>query len=137
MTSVNNAVLVNEQRKFPRINIQIPASIRLKDGINYQGNTHNISNNGAFVEYNGSANITEETHGILTLFVEGKTHSEEIKIKCILKPDRKGGIGVEFKTMSTNDFINFIDLLSSKTSDPEKYFTELKNSPGVNLVNKL
>ena len=137
MTSVTNAALINEQRKFPRFNIQIPASIRLKDGIHYQGNTNNISNNGAFIEYGDIANITKDTHCILTLFVEGKTYSEEIKIKCIFKPGRKGGIGLEFKTMSTNDFINFIYLLSSKTSDPDRYFTELKNNPGVNLVDEI
>ena len=137
MTPSSNAVLVNEQRQFPRFNIQIPASVRLKDGIHYQGNTNNISNNGAFVEYSGITDITNETHCILTLFVEGKTYSEEIKIKCIIKPARKGGIGLEFKTMSSNDFASFIDLLSSKLSDPEKYFTELKSNPGVELVDEI
>lgn len=137
MTSVTNAVLVNEQRKFPRFNIQIPASIRLKDGVHYQGNTNNISNNGAFIEYSDITNITKDTHCILTLFVEGKTYSEEIKIKCIFKPARQGGIGLEFKTMSANDFASFIDLLSSKTPDPDKYFTALKNSPGVDLVDEI
>jgi hypothetical protein len=137
MTSVTNAVFVNEQRQFPRFNIQIPASVRLKDGIHYQGNTNNISNNGAFIEYSGLIDATKETHCILTLFVEGKTHSEEIKIKCIVKPSRKGGIGLEFKTMSTNDFINFVDLLSSKIPDAEKYFTEQKNNFGVDLVDEI
>ena len=137
MTSSSNAVLVNEQRKYPRFNIQIPASVRLKDRIHYQGNTNNVSNNGAFVEYSGITDITSETHCILTLFVEGKTYSEEIKIKCIIKPARKGGIGLEFKTMSMSDFVNFIDLLSSNTPDPQKYFTELKNNPGVDLVDEI
>lgn len=134
MRSMNNAVLINEQRKHPRYHIQMPASIRLKDGIHYLGKTSNISNNGAFVEYNGSINVAEETHGILTLFVEGEVYSEEIKIKCVLKPARKDGIGLEFKSMSANDFINFIFLLSSKTPNPDKYFAELKNNPGVKLV---
>ena len=137
MTSSSNAVLVNEQRQYPRFDIQIPASIRLKDGIHYQGNTNNISNNGAFVEHSGITDIKSETHCILTLFVEGNTYSEEIKIKCIIKPAREGGIGLEFKTMSANDFVNFIDLLSSSTPDPEKYFTELKNNPGVDLVDEI
>ena len=136
MTSVTPAVFVNEQRNFPRYNIRIPASIRLKNGVHYKGNTDNISNNGAFVEYSGNTDITKETHGILTLFVEEKTRSEEIKIKCIIKPSRKGGIGVEFKTMSTNDFINFIDLLSSKTPDADEYYTELNNNPGVELIDE-
>ena len=137
MTSRSNAVLVNEQRQYPRFNIQIPASVRLKDGIHYQGNTNNISNNGAFVEYSGPTDIASETHCILTLFVEGKTFSEEIKIKCIIKPSRKGGLGLEFKTMSVNDFVNFIDLLSSNTPDPDKYYTEVKNNPGVDLVDEI
>ena len=137
MTPSSNAVLVNEQRQFPRFNIQIPASVRLKDGIHYQGNTNNISNNGAFVEYSGITDITNETHCILTLFVEGKTYSEEIKIKCVLKPARKEGIGLEFKAMSSNDFINFIFLLSNNTPDPDRYFTELKNNPGVHVVDEI
>jgi hypothetical protein len=137
MATITTTAFVNEQRKFPRYNIQIPASIRLKDGVQYQGKTNNISNNGAFMEYCGATNITKETHCVLTLFVEGKIRSEEIKIKCVLKPDRKGGIGLEFKTMSADDFINFISLLSSKTSDRDKYFTELKNNPGVDLVDEI
>ena len=136
MTSSSNAVLINEQRQYPRFNIQIPASVRLKDGIHFQGNTNNISNNGAFVTYSGIADITDETHCILTLFVERKTYSEEIKIKCLIKPAREGGIGLEFKTMSANDFVNFIDLLSSKVPDPEKYYAELQSKPGVELIDE-
>jgi hypothetical protein len=132
--TVTNAVFINEQRKFPRYNIELPASIRLKDGVHYLGKTNNISNNGAFLEYSGPSSITNESTGILTLFVEGKVYAEEIKIKCILKPAREGGIGLEFKAMSANDFINFIFLLSSNTPDPQGYFTELKNNPGVTLV---
>jgi len=134
MRSVKHTVLINEQRQYPRYQVQIPASIRLKNGIHYLGTTNNISNNGAFVEYNGGVEIGEETHAILTLYVEGEVYSEEIKIKCMLKPARNNGIGLEFKSMSPNDFINFIYLLSSKAPNPEKYFTELKSNPGVKLV---
>lgn len=137
MTSVTNTAFINEQRKFSRYDIQIPASLRLKDGIQYLGKTNNISNNGAFIEYSGATNITKETHGILTLFVDGEIYSEEIKIKCILKPARKEGIGLEFKAMSSNDFINFIFLLSNNTPDPDQYFTELKNNPGVHVVDEV
>ena len=137
MTSVTNAVLVNEQRKFPRYNIQIPASIRLKDGVHYLGKTKNISNNGAFVEYSGTTNITKETHCILTLFIEGKTYAEEIKIKCVFKPSRENGVGLEFKTMSAKDFVNFIFLLSSKTPDADSYLAELKSNPGVELLDEI
>jgi len=137
MRSTNRAILINEQRKYPRYPIQIPASIRLRNGIHYLGKTNNISNNGAFVEYNGGVDIGEETKAILTLFVDGKAYSEEIKIKCTLKPTRDNGIGVEFKSMSANDFINFIYLLSSQTPNPDKYFAELKNNPGFKLVEEI
>ena len=137
MTSVTNAVLINEQRKFPRYDIQVPASIRIKDGIYYQGKTNNISNNGCFFEYGSIANIKNETFCILTLYIEGKTCSDEIKIKCVFKPDRKNGVGLEFKAMSANDFIDFVFLLSRNTPDPDGYFTELKNNPGVKLVDEI
>lgn len=137
MAVVNNPDFINEQRKYSRYNIRIPASLRLKDGFYYLGKTSNISNNGAFIEYSGTTNITNETHGILTLYVEGENYSEEIKIKCILKPARQNGIGMEFKAMSANDFINFISLLSNNTPDPDKYFTELKSNPGVQVVDDI
>jgi hypothetical protein len=137
MTLMTHTALINEQRKFPRFDIQVPASIRLKEGIHYQGKTSNISNNGAFIQYSGITNITEETLCILTLYAEGETHTEEIKIKCVFKPRRQGGVGLEFKTMSADDFINFIYLLSSKLPDSDKYFAELKNNPGVKLVDEV
>ncbi|MGD8571977.1 MAG: PilZ domain-containing protein [Gammaproteobacteria bacterium] len=137
MTSVHHAAIINEQRKFPRFDIEIPASIRLKDRVYYQGKTNNISSNGAFIKYSADTKITGDTHCILTLYVEGKAWIDEIKIKCVSKPARDGGIGLEFKTMSADDFVNFVFLLTSEAPDADDLFAELRDNPGVELVNEI
>jgi len=136
MTTVSSKALITEQRKFPRYNIKLPASIRLKDGIQYQGKTNNISNNGAFFEFGDINQVTKDTPCILTLFIEGNIYPEELKIKCVVKPGRSGGVGLEFKSMSATSFVSFIFLLSSKAPNPDEYFKELKNNPGVKLVDE-
>lgn len=122
-----------DQRRHPRYDVQIPASIRLKDGKNYNGITNNISSNGAFFAYDNFGRIKKETHCTLTLFIEGKLYSEEITIDCVFKPHHKGGVGLEFKTMTTNDFINFIFMLSKKLPDPNKFISEISTDPGIEL----
>ena len=138
MTAANavpaNTTMINERREQPRFDIEIPASIRLKDGLRYDGKTSNISNGGAFFKFSDSSQLTKETHCILTLFLEGKTISEELKIKCVFKPSRKDGAGLEFKTITTNDYINFVFLLTKSHPKSEELFTVLKDNPGMQLV---
>lgn len=134
--AATNVSLINEQRKYPRYDIQLPASIRLKDGVRYEGKTGNISSNGALFNFGNTSDIDPDAHCILTLYNEKPNYSEEIKIKCLFKPHTDGGVGLEFQTMSTHDFINFVFLLSSKTPDPERIFEELKNNPGIQLLDE-
>lgn len=131
-----NAALINEQRKYPRYNIQLPATIRMKDGIRYEGKTGNISSNGALFEYGENAQIEQDAHCILTIYNEKADFPEEIKIKCVFKLHKEGGVGLQFKTMSTHDFINFVFLLSSKSPDPKKTLKELKDNPGIQLLHE-
>jgi len=128
-----DALRFRENRKHARYDIQIPASIRFQDGKYFNGKTNNISSNGAFFEYSEPGKIKKDTQCTLTLFIEGKLHSEEIKINCVFKPHSKGGVGLEFKTMPTNDFINFIFMLSKKIPDPEQFISEISMDPGVEL----
>ena len=136
-----NTAMINEQREYPRYDIQVPAKLRLKNGLQYEGKTNNISNSGAFFEFNASAHpkakLTKDAHCILTLFVEGKSSSEELKIKCVFKPSRKGGASLEFKTITTDDYINFIFLLGRNYPKPEELFAELKDNPGVHLLSDI
>ena len=131
-----NAALINEQRKYPRYNIEIPATIRLKDGLRLDGKTGNISSNGALFEYENVSQIEPDTHCILTLYNEKSVYPEEIKIKCVFKPHKEGGVGLQFITMSTHDFINFVFLLSNSSPDPEKTLNELKDNPGIELLDE-
>ena len=130
----NSSIRVREHRKHPRFDVQIPASIKLDDGKYYNGKTSNLSGNGAFFEYSGLDKIKKETPCTLTLFVEGKLYSEEITIHCTFKPHSNDGVGLEFKTMSTNDFINFIFLLSKKHPNPDDFISNISINPGVELL---
>lgn len=138
MTAVQNAAhqpdLISERRAFPRHNIQIPASIRLKDGRRIAGCTRDISSSGALFEFQDANPGEQETYGILTLFLDDKSSTEELKIKCIFKPAREKGAGLEFKTIATDDYIKFIFLLAKNYPDPEQLLTELKDNPGVQLL---
>ena len=126
-----------EQRKYPRFDMQFPAYIRLPDGRKYNGKTGNISGNGAFFEYNNESEINNETQCTLTLFAEGKLYSEEITFNCNLKNIREKGIGLEFTSMSTNDYINFIFLLKNEYPDPENMISQFSVNPGVQLLEEL
>lgn len=130
----DSSLRVREHRKYPRFDVQIPASIRLHDGKYYNGKTNNLSGNGAFFEYSGLGEIKKETQCTLTLFVEGKLYSEEITINCAFRPHGNDGVGLEFKTMSTNDFINFIFLLSKNHPNPDEFISEISVNPGVKLL---
>ena len=123
-----------EQRKYPRYDIQILADLRLNNGNRYNGSTHNISSNGAFFAYDNLESIKKETPCTLTLYVEGNLHSDEITINCVFKPHKSGGAGLQFKTMSTNDFINFIFMLSKEFPDPDKFISEISTNPSVGLL---
>lgn len=133
-TDTTPALRGKEHRKFPRYDIQVPASLRLDDGKTYNGITGNISSSGAFFAYDDLANIAKETPCTLTLFVEGTLHSDEIAINCVFKPHRDGGVGLQFKTMSTNDFINFIFMLSKESPDPDTFISEISVNPSVSLL---
>ena len=128
------AVITNEKRKFARYETQFPASIRLKDGMRYNGTMENISSNGAYFGYKDIAQFRNETSCILSIFIEGKYYSEEIEIDCTLKPRASGGAGLEFKTMSTRDYINFVFLLSKAIPEQDKLLADLKNNPGIELL---
>jgi len=129
--------LSKEQRKYPRFDLNFPANIRLPDGNLLKGKTSNISGNGAFFEYSDAGKFENEAQCTLTLFVEGKLYSEEITFNCILKNNRKNGIGLQFKTMSTNDFINFIFMLKNEYPDPDHMISQFSVNPGVQLLEEL
>ena len=129
--------LSKEQRKYPRFDIQLAADIQLPDGKRYNGRTINISGNGVFFEHHSISDIAHETQCTLTLFVDGNLYSEEIRFNGVLKTHRKNGVGIEFKTMSTNDFINFIFLLKKEYPDPEHMISQFSATPGVQLIEEM
>ena len=126
-----------DQRKYPRFDMQFAASIRFPDGDLCKGKTKNISGNGVFFEYDESRKFENESRCTLTMFVEGKLYSEEITFNCVLKNNRKNGLGLQFETMSTNDFINFIFLLQNEYPDPEHMISQFSVNPGVQLIEEL
>ena len=132
-TATVDAAIVNEHRRFPRYDIKLPVSVRLKDGIHYNGITGNVSGNGIYFEHTSEEITVKDASCILTLYVEREDYSEEIKIKGIFKPREVGGAGVEFKTMSEQDFLSFLFLLSSEVPDSKKLYAELKDHHGVEL----
>lgn len=129
--------LSKELRRYPRFDIQLPADIQLPDGKRYNGRTINISGNGLFFEHYNVSDITDNTQCTLTLYVGGNLYSEEIKFNGVLKTNRKNGVGIEFRTMSTNDFINFIFLLKREYPDPEYMISQFSANPGVQLLEEM
>jgi hypothetical protein len=105
-------------RKFPRLSIDIPASLQMEDGTIYKGHTRNISYGGIYFkseELDIRYRVTpkEDDKGAILILYNNDDEIIAAKIPCAIAHNDSQGAGIAFTGLSDNNHSALKDIFKS------------------------
>lgn len=118
---------LTERRKNQRLNIQINASIKLINGVVYQGRTANLSYKGALIQFDFPLDVRQGEYCVFTLlYNRGHFHSE-LKLTGKIIQRRSNCVALEFKSISENEYNKLVLLLAEHFPESDDLMAEMDN----------
>ena len=119
-----------EKRRFSRIKISRPITLRFADGTTCRSSTfEDLSVGGCLVPSDYSPKIGTECH--VAIFFDEQAKGRCIEIEGTVARCERTSIAVKFITITPDSLFHLKNLIRFNTADPERIDTEIQNRPGI------
>ena len=122
--------MTGEKRRFSRIDINRPVTIRFIDGsISKSSTFEDLSVGGCLVTSDRIPKTGTECH--ITISFDEQAKGRCIDIEGIVTRCERELVAIRFTTIAPESLFHLKNLIRFNTSDPERIDTEIQSRPGI------